>query len=58
MDEILVMGCDSGTAEIFPRHTSSDDMKISGSLLKRQIVVETEGAGTRTVFRFSYFPAS
>lgn len=58
MDEILVMGCDSGTAEIFPRHTASDELKISGSLLKRQMIVEIEGAGTRTVFRFDYFPAA
>ena len=53
----LLMGCDSGTARILPRHTSNDDLKISGNLLKRQIIVEIEGAGVRTVFRFDYFPA-
>jgi hypothetical protein len=58
MDEVLVMGCDSGTAQIFPRHTSNEDLKISGSLLKRQMIVEVEGAGTRTVFRFEYLPAA
>jgi hypothetical protein len=58
MDEVLVMGCDSGTARIYPRHTSNEEMEISGSLLKRQMTVEVEGAGTRTVFRFEYFPAA
>lgn len=58
MDEVLVMGCDSGTAQIFPRHTTNEELKISGSLLKRQMMVEIEGAGTRTVFRFEYFPAA
>ena len=57
LDETLLMGCDSGIAEILPRHTDTGEMEISGSLLKSEIVVETEGAGTRTVFRFNYFPA-
>jgi hypothetical protein len=57
MDEVLVMGCDSGTAQIVPRHTSNEDLEISGSLLRRQMIVEVEGAGTRTVFRFEYVPA-
>ncbi len=57
MDEVLLMGCDSGTAEIFPRHTASEELKISGSLPKRQMLVESEGAGTRTVFWFEYVPA-
>jgi hypothetical protein len=57
MDEVLVTGCDSGTARIVPNHTSNEDLKISGSLLQRLMIVEVEGAGTRTVFRFEYFPA-
>ncbi len=58
LDEILLTGCDSGTAEVFPRHTSTQDLEISGSLLKREIIVKTQGAATRTAFRFSYFPAA
>ncbi len=57
LDETLLMGCDSGTAEVFPRHTSTQDLEIRGSLLKREIIVEIQGAGTRTAFRFNYFPA-
>ena len=58
LDEIALTGCDSGkTAELFPRHYEPQDMAISGSLLKREIIVETEGAGTRTTFRFTYFPS-
>jgi hypothetical protein len=57
LDEVLLMGCDSGTAQIFPRHTASENLEISGSLLKRQIIVEIQGAGVRTVFRFNYLPA-
>ena len=58
MDEVLVMGCDSGTAQIFPRHTPNEELKISGDLLKRRINVEIEGAGVQTAFRFDYFPVA
>ncbi len=57
LDEVILIGCDSGTAQIFPRHTPSENLEISGSLQKRQIIVEIQGAGVRTVFRFNYFPA-
>lgn len=58
MEEVIVMGCDSGTALISARHTSTEDlMTISGSLLKRQMIVEVERLVTRTVFRFEYVPA-
>jgi hypothetical protein len=55
MDEVLVMDCDSGTARIVANHTSNEDLKISGSLLQRQMIVEVYGTGT--VFRFEYFPS-
>src|SRR5437867_4508662 len=42
LDEIALTGCDSGTAQVFPRHFDTQDMEISGNLLKREIIVETQ----------------
>lgn len=57
LDEVLLTGCDSGPAQVFPRHSEPQDIEISGNLLKREIIVETQGAGTRTTFQFKYFPS-
>jgi hypothetical protein len=58
LDEILLTGCESGgTAVLFPRHYDIQDLVVNGDLLKREITVEVQGAGTTTTFRFNYHPS-